>query len=84
MRFGAVFGHCKSYGAVRCCYVSYGAVRCGFKNIENPTVRFGAVSETRNPTVRFAAVLKRAKILRCRSVRLTAPNRTEPIGKTAP
>ena len=27
MRLGAVFGCCKSYGAVRCCDISYGAVR---------------------------------------------------------
>ena len=29
LRFGAVFRHCKSYGAVRCCDISYGAIRRG-------------------------------------------------------
>ena len=29
VRFGALFRHSKSYGAVRCCDKSYGAVRCG-------------------------------------------------------
>ena len=32
VRFGAVFGYCKSYSAVQCCDISYGAVRCGFHN----------------------------------------------------
>ena len=47
-------------------------LRCG-------SVRFSNIVK---PTVRCGAVLKRAKILRCGSVRLTVSNRTEPIGKT--
>ena len=34
--------------------------------------------------MRCGAVFKRAQILRCGAVWLIAPNRTEPIGKTAP
>ena len=90
---GALFGCCKPYGAVCCCVVSYGAVRCGLENIKK--LRCGSVrfSKLVNDTVRFSifmyctvpfgAVLKMAKIPRCASVRLNAPNRTEPIGKTA-
>ena len=70
-------------------------LRCGsvpFSDVGNPTVRFGSI---RNPTVRFGTVFlfrktygalrcgfQEANILRCGVVRLTAPNRTEPIGKT--
>ena len=71
-------------------------LRCGsvrFSDVVNPTVRFGyvlcptvrcgAVSQHRKTygAVRCGSVLKRAKMLRCGSVRLTAQNRTEPKGK---
>ena len=71
MRFGAVFGCCKPYGAVRCCDISYGAVRFGFQksgmlrcrsvwfsDAVNPTVRFGYIS---CPKVRFGAVFQHRK-----------------------
>ena len=71
-------------------------LRCGsvrFSEVVNPLVRFGAVIY---PTVRFGAVFQYRKIYgvvrfgfeegknrKVRLVRLTAPNRNEPIGKTA-
>ena len=99
MWFGAVFGCCKSYGAVRYCDISYGAVLERFSEFVNATVRFGAVFRCREPygavrlfyvlrcgsarfsnivkpTVRCGSVLKRAKILRCGSVRFE-PHRTD-------
>ena len=85
LRFGGDFGNRKTYGAVR----------CGFSDVVNPTarfgailsptvVRFGAVFQYRktNGAMRCGAVFKRAKIQRFGAVRLTAPNRTEPLGKT--
>ena len=71
-------------GSVRFSDVVNSTVLFGY--ILCPTVRFGVVFQYRTvkPTVRCGAVFKRAKIPRCASVRLTAPNRTEPIGKTAP
>ena len=86
VRCGAVFKKAK---ILRC-----GAVR--FSDVVSPTVRFGA---TLCPTVRFGAVFGyrqaygavrcgfqegKNPTVRCVSVRLTAPNRTKPIGKTAP
>ena len=62
--------------------------------IEDPTVRLGAVLGTWKSYGAVRCGFRTLKILgcgsvfscilRCDSVRLTAPNRTEPIGKTAP
>ena len=72
-------------------------LQCGlvrFSGVVNPTVRFGYILFR---TVRFGAGFQYRKTygavrfgfeggknLRCSSLRLSAPNRTEPIGKTAP
>ena len=69
MRFGAVF-RCEP---LRDGSVIFYVLGCG-------SVRF---SDIVKPTVQCGAVIKRAKIVRCGVVRLTAQNRTEPIGKTA-
>ena len=57
MRLGAVFGFCKSYGAVRCCDISYGAARSSFEN--SKILRCGSVrfSKTVNATVRFGVLM---------------------------
>ena len=44
VRFGAVFGYCKPYSAVRCGFENEKILRCGsvrFSKIVNGTVRFG-------------------------------------------
>ena len=55
LRFGAVFGYCKFYGAVRGGFEKTAILRCGsvrVSNTVNLTVRFGAEV---NPTVLFSA-----------------------------
>ena len=78
VRFGAVFRLRECYMAVRCGFQmswNYGAARL-FYVLWCGSVRFPNIVK---PTVRCCSVLKRAKILRCGSVRFT-----EPIGKNAP
>ena len=58
VRFGAVFGSCKSFGAVRCGFRNSGTLRCGsvrFSDAVNPTVQFGYIL---CPTVRVGVVSK--------------------------
>ena len=92
MRFGAVIYLTVRFGAVSeivNATVRFGAVfrcrRCGsviFYDLRRGSVRFSDIIV--KPTTRRGAVFRRAKILRCGAVRLNAPNRTDPIGKTAP
>ena len=78
MRFGAVFRIRECYGAVRCGFRMSWTLRCGsvtFDVLRCGSVRFSNIVKA---TVRCGSVLQRAKILRCGSVRSTAPNRDEP------
>ena len=85
--FRVLYGYPSVHGAVFFNRKSYGPVRCGFKKSE--ILRCGSVrfSYIVKPTVRCGAVFKGQKsygAVRCGAVNRTEPNRTEPIGKTAP
>ena len=88
VRCGAVFRNRKTYGAVLGAVFPYRktyVARCGCKLMLTRSFYPSTSSTPTQCPCRFflldtrGAVLRRAKILRCGAVRLTAPNRTEPL-----
>ena len=75
MRFSQVVKPTVRFGAVFRCREPYGPVRYV---LQSGSVRFSDIVQT------CGAVVEKENIVRCGALRLTATNRTETTGKTAP